>query len=247
MTWSRAPTPRCEPRRPRAGAESSCPEPGGRNFIGRGRQRDRTTTSVFTEKGCERVMRFAFDLARTRSVKKVSERHQVECSAVRHGALGRGVRPRRARLPGRHHRERLGRRDECGGFVLHPRGPVRRGRVESARRHPFRSRLRPRPAALAWPARRTSTPSGAFPACSSRCTARPCIAGKGIANPIGAIAGHADARSLRAARGGPPHRGSDRDGGDRCGPAHPRGLVAQRAPTRSPRPCIAALRPRRGE
>lgn len=46
---------------------------GGRNLSGRGPGNEvALQTSLFTEKGCERIMRFAFDLARTRAVKKVS-------------------------------------------------------------------------------------------------------------------------------------------------------------------------------
>jgi tartrate dehydrogenase/decarboxylase/D-malate dehydrogenase len=46
---------------------------GGRNLGGRGPGNEvALQTALFTEKGCERIMRFAFDLARTRTVKKVS-------------------------------------------------------------------------------------------------------------------------------------------------------------------------------
>jgi tartrate dehydrogenase/decarboxylase / D-malate dehydrogenase len=46
---------------------------GGRNFTGRGPGSEVAVQSaVFTEAGCERVMRFAFELARTRSRRKVS-------------------------------------------------------------------------------------------------------------------------------------------------------------------------------
>jgi tartrate dehydrogenase/decarboxylase/D-malate dehydrogenase len=46
---------------------------GGRNLAGRGPGNEvAVQSSLFTEKGCERIMRFAFDLARTRTVKKVS-------------------------------------------------------------------------------------------------------------------------------------------------------------------------------
>lgn len=46
---------------------------GGRNLSGRGPGNEvALQTSLHTEKGCERIIRFAFDLARTRSVKKVS-------------------------------------------------------------------------------------------------------------------------------------------------------------------------------
>ena len=46
---------------------------GGRNLRARGPGNEvALQTALFTEKGCERIMRFSFDLARTRAVKKVS-------------------------------------------------------------------------------------------------------------------------------------------------------------------------------
>lgn len=46
---------------------------GGRNLSGRGPGNEvAIQTSLFTEKGCERIMRYAFDLARARDVRKVS-------------------------------------------------------------------------------------------------------------------------------------------------------------------------------
>lgn len=46
---------------------------GGRNLSGRGPGEEvAIQSSLFTEKGCARIIRFAFDLARTRRVKKVS-------------------------------------------------------------------------------------------------------------------------------------------------------------------------------
>src|SRR3954465_12965133 len=46
---------------------------GGRNLAGRGPGNEvALQTALFTEKGCERIIRYAFDLARTRKVKKVS-------------------------------------------------------------------------------------------------------------------------------------------------------------------------------
>ena len=46
---------------------------GGRNLSARGPGNEvAVQTALFTEKGCERIMRFSFDLARTRAVKKVS-------------------------------------------------------------------------------------------------------------------------------------------------------------------------------
>jgi len=46
---------------------------GGRNLSGRGPGNEvALQTALFTDKGCERIIRFAFELARTRRVKKVS-------------------------------------------------------------------------------------------------------------------------------------------------------------------------------
>ncbi len=46
---------------------------GGRNLAGRGPGNEvALQTALFTEQGCERIMRFSFDLARTRPRKKVS-------------------------------------------------------------------------------------------------------------------------------------------------------------------------------
>ena len=46
---------------------------GGRNFAGRGAGREvAVQASLFTEQGCERIIRYAFELARTRKRKKVT-------------------------------------------------------------------------------------------------------------------------------------------------------------------------------
>lgn len=46
---------------------------GGRNFTGRGKGKEvAVQSSVFTEEGCERIIRFAFETARTRKRKKVT-------------------------------------------------------------------------------------------------------------------------------------------------------------------------------
>jgi tartrate dehydrogenase/decarboxylase/D-malate dehydrogenase len=46
---------------------------GGRNFTGRGPGKEvAVQSSVFTEEGCERIIRYAFDIARTRKRKKVT-------------------------------------------------------------------------------------------------------------------------------------------------------------------------------
>ena len=51
-----------------------------------------TETAVFTRAGVERIMRFAFALARQRPRRAAHRRHQVECPALRHGDLGRDRR-----------------------------------------------------------------------------------------------------------------------------------------------------------
>jgi tartrate dehydrogenase/decarboxylase/D-malate dehydrogenase len=46
---------------------------GGRNFTGRGKGKEiAVQSSVFTEEGCERIIRYAFETARTRKRKKVT-------------------------------------------------------------------------------------------------------------------------------------------------------------------------------
>ena len=115
---------------------------GGRNLSGRGPGNEvALQTALFTDKGCERIIRFAFELARTRTRQEGLQRHQVQRPAVRHGAVGRGVPARRPGLPRRRDRERAGRRDER---EVRPAsgGPVRRGGVQPQRRHPLRPRLR---------------------------------------------------------------------------------------------------------
>jgi tartrate dehydrogenase/decarboxylase/D-malate dehydrogenase len=58
---------------------------GGRNFAGRGLGGEVAVQSaVFTEVGCERIMRFAFDLARTRARRKV-------CSVTKSNAQQYGM------------------------------------------------------------------------------------------------------------------------------------------------------------
>ena len=59
---------------------------GGRNLSGRGPGNEvALQTALFTEKGCERIIRFAFDLARTRRVKKVSS--VTKCNAQQYGMV----------------------------------------------------------------------------------------------------------------------------------------------------------------
>lgn len=59
---------------------------GGRNFAGRADAREvAIETAVFTSYGCERIMRFAFELARKRSGKKVTS--VTKSNAQRHGMV----------------------------------------------------------------------------------------------------------------------------------------------------------------
>ncbi|GIE97111.1 tartrate dehydrogenase [Paractinoplanes rishiriensis] len=59
---------------------------GGRNLSGRGPGNEiALQTALFSEKGCERIIRFAFELARTRTVKKVSS--VTKSNAQQHGMV----------------------------------------------------------------------------------------------------------------------------------------------------------------
>lgn len=59
---------------------------GGRNLSARGPGSEvAVQTAMFTERGCERIMRFAFDLARTRSRRKVSS--VTKSNAQQHGMV----------------------------------------------------------------------------------------------------------------------------------------------------------------
>ncbi len=135
---------------------------GGRNFSGRGPGGEMAVQSaVFTEVGCERIMRFAFDLARTRPRKKLAS--VTKSNAQQYGmVLWDDVFKRvAARLPRHRDRERACRRD--GRQVRPaPRGPRRRCRLEPQRRHPLRPRQRPgrqpRPGCERQPQSRTPPP-----------------------------------------------------------------------------------------
>ena len=56
--------------------------------------------SIFTRKGVERVMRYAFELARQRPRRLSGERHEVERHAVHHGVVGRNPAGGRGGLSG---------------------------------------------------------------------------------------------------------------------------------------------------
>ena len=113
---------------------------GGRNLGGRGPGNEvALQTALFTDKGCERIMRFAFDLARTRREEGL-QRHQVQRPAVRHGAVGRRLQARRPDYPDVEDRERARRRDDRQVRAA-SRGPVGRRRLQPQRRHPVRPGL----------------------------------------------------------------------------------------------------------
>ena len=160
---------------------------GGRNLSARGPGNEvALQTALFTEKGCERIIRFAFDLARTRPVKKVSsvtksnaqqygmvlwdetftrvaqDYPDVATESVLVDAMSRQVRAQ-------------------------ARGPVGRRRLEPERRHPVRPRLRPR--RQPGPGRqRQLNPERRFPSMFEPVHgSAPDIAGQGVANPIGTI------------------------------------------------------------
>ena len=160
---------------------------GGRNLSGRGPGNEvALQTALFTEKGCERIIRFAFDLARTRPGQEGLQRHQEQRPAVRHGAVGRDLHSGRPRLPRRDHRERAGRR-HVGQVRAQARRPLGRRRLEPERRHPVRPRLRPR----RQPRPRGDAnynPERRFPSMFEPVHgSAPDIAGQGVANPIGTI------------------------------------------------------------
>ena len=160
---------------------------GGRNLSARGPGNEvALQTALFTEKGCERIIRFAFDLARTRPVKKVSS--VTKSNAQQYGMVLWDESFARVApgLPGRRHRERAGRR-HVREVRPQARGPLGRGRVQPQRRHP----LRPGSAlagSLGLAASANYNPERRFPSMFEPVHgSAPDIAGQGVANPIGTI------------------------------------------------------------
>ncbi len=100
-------------------------------------------TAVFTAHGCERIIRYAFDLAMTRHETKGHERDQEQCPAVRHDALGRGLPPGRGRISTGDDRA-MARRCHGRPVRAQARDARCRGRLEPLRRHPVRSWQRAR-------------------------------------------------------------------------------------------------------
>ena len=147
---------------------------GGRNPGGaRSAHEVATQTAIFTAEGCERIIRYAFELARTRKRQKVTS--VTKSNAQQYGmALWDEAFDRvRREFPGRRNRAVAGRRH--GGPVRAAAGDAGgRRRLQPLRRHPLRSRGARSAAAWASPPAPTSIPSdAATPACSSRSTAAP--------------------------------------------------------------------------
>ena len=170
--------------------------------------------SVFTRRGCDRIMRYAFELARTRKKHVTSATksngiiHTMPYWDERFAAIAKRL-PRRQDRPVPHrHPDRAFRA---------PSGLVRRRRrLESVRRHPVRSRARPWSARSASRPRATSTPSANIPRCSSRCTARRPTSPGGHRQPDRPdLVGRDDARRI-SARTPRPQRSSARS--PRCWP-----------------------------
>lgn len=70
----------------RENSEGEYPGLGGRNLSGRGPGSEVAVQSpLFTEVGCERIMRFAFDLARTRTQRMVAS--VTKSNAQRYGMV----------------------------------------------------------------------------------------------------------------------------------------------------------------
>ncbi len=116
---------------------------GGRNFIGRGVGKEiAMQAGLFTAEGCERIIRYAFDLARTRARRKVTS--VTKSNAQQYGMTLWDETFARvaARLPRCRDRAMAGRCD--GGTLRAAPGNACCGRGEQpVRRHPVRPRQRP--------------------------------------------------------------------------------------------------------
>ena len=142
---------------------------GGRNFAGRGPGGEIAVQSaVFTEVGCERIMRFAFDLARTRARRKVSS--VTKSNAQQYGmVLWDEVFTRVAREYPDVETESVLVDAMSAKFVLRPEDcPSWSPRTCTRTSCPISAARWP--AASAWPPAPTSTRYGVSPACSSPCT-----------------------------------------------------------------------------
>ena len=144
-------------------------------------------TALFTEVGCERIMRFAFDLARTRATRKVSS--VTKSNAQQYGMVLWDDMLRRVALDYPDVETESVLVDAMAAkFVLHPEDLSSRRRLQPVRGHPVRPRQRaggqPRPGGQRQPNPERRFPSMFEPVHGSA----PDIAGQGLANPIGASA-----------------------------------------------------------
>jgi tartrate dehydrogenase/decarboxylase/D-malate dehydrogenase len=142
--------------------------------------------SVFSRKGVDRVMRYAFELARTRPAKHVTSATKSERHLDHDAVLGRALRAMAASYPDVRDRP-VPHRHPVRALRAAPRALRRRGRLQPVRRHP----VRPRPAVCGTIGIAPSAninPEREFPSLFEPVHgSAPDIAGKGIANPIGQI------------------------------------------------------------
>ena len=137
--------------------------------------------TVFTRRGCDRVMRYAFELARTRKKHVTSATksngiiHTMPYWDERFAAIAARLSRRQDRPVPHRHPDRA--------FRAPSRLVRRRRRLQSVRRHPVRSGAGAASARSASRPPATSTRSANTPRCSSRCTARPRTS-PGAASPI---------------------------------------------------------------
>ena len=122
----------------RENVEGEYSEIGGRMF--RGTEHEAAMQeSIFTRRGTDRVMRYAFELARAAAEEARHLGHQVERHRPHHAVLGRALRGDEGELSG-HPRRPVPYRHSRRAFRA-ASGLVRRGgRLEPVRRHPVRPR-----------------------------------------------------------------------------------------------------------
>jgi tartrate dehydrogenase/decarboxylase/D-malate dehydrogenase len=182
---------------------------GGRNLGGRGPGNEvAVQTALFTEKGCERIMRFSFDLARTRVVKKVSS--VTKSNALQYGMVLWDETFRRVALDYPDVATESVLVDAMSAkFVLHPEdlSVVVASNLNADILSDLGSAIA---GSLGLAASANLNPERRFPSMFEPVHgSAPDIAGRGISNPIGAIASgalmldhfgrHEDARRIEAA------------------------------------------------
>lgn len=192
---------------------------GGRNFSGRGPGGEVAVQSaLFTEVGCERIMRFAFDLARTRAHKKVSS--VTKSNAQQYGmVLWDDVFKRVAADYPDVETESVLVDAMSAKFVLHPEdlSVVVASNLNADILSDLGSALA---GSLGLAASANLNPERRFPSMFEPVHgSAPDIAGRGLANPIGAVGSAA----LMLEHFGLPGQAAQGDRGhDRGGHPHPR-------------------------